>query len=230
MVLRIRAATIYITSSPGSGSFFIELSRKINENISLHVYRQPKNSLYYVLAYIPKPITSSVVIESAKRHHGNILKINEHKYPQETFLVIVKQRCEFYELVENYNVILSVPYVIHRGRRFYCIYGETKDVERYIDNVIAQYNKKNVVIKKTDPITCIAYQMRNIINTYVFSSLTDRERELIIKALESGYLSSRRKVNLEDLAESLNIARPTASLMLRKAIEKILRRLVEHAS
>lgn len=224
MAPKIRAAVISITTS--SGSFFVELSKRIDENISLYVYRQPRDSLYYVLAYIPKPITSNIIIESARNYHNNMLRMTRHTYPQETLLMTVKQRCEFYELIENYNVVVSVPYAVYRGRRFYCVYGEARDVEKYIDNVIARYNRKNVIVKKIPPLSCITYQMKNAINTYVLSSLTDKEIQLITKALESGYLSSRRRVSLEELAESLSIAKPTASLMLRKAIEKILKRLM----
>ncbi|MEM4789466.1 MAG: helix-turn-helix domain-containing protein [Ignisphaera sp.] len=225
MTLRIQAAIISTTSS--SNSFFVELSRKIDGQINLYVYRHPRDSLYYVLAHIPKPIAYDVIAESVRNYHDNMLKINKHIFPQETFLVAVKQQCEFYELVENYNVVVSIPYLVYKGQRIYCVYGEAGDVEKYIDNVLARYNRKNVVMKKVDPITCITHQMRNTINAYVFSFLTDKEKQLIVKALESGYISSRRRVSLEELAESLNIAKPTASLMLRKAIEKILKRLVE---
>lgn len=108
----------------------------------------------------------------------------------------------------------------------YCVYGDAKDVDKYVDNIVARYGRKKVAIRRVDLAICTSYQMKGIVHSYAFTILTDREKQLIIKALERGYISSRRRISLEELAESLNIAKPTASLILRKAIEKVLKRLV----
>lgn len=222
--MRLQAALITTTSS--YNSFFVELSRKVSERLSLYVYAHPKDSLYYVIAYIPKPLAWDSISDVMKVHRENIIRIFRYAHTSETYLVTVKQCCDFYELIEDYNVVISMPYTIYKGRRVYCVYGDGKDVNRYTENVVAKYGRKNVVIRKADPITCISYQMRNIVSSYTFTILTEKEKQLLIKAFESGYISSRRRISLEELAEALSITKPTASLMLRKAIEKIVRRLI----
>ncbi|MEM4953412.1 MAG: helix-turn-helix domain-containing protein [Desulfurococcaceae archaeon] len=142
-------------------------------------------------------------------------------------MLALKERCEFYEIVEKYNVTLSVPYMVKDGRRIFCVYGDEDDLEKYIDNLKAFYGEKNILVEKTTPIRCIRRYMHDAIRTYIFSQLTDREKEVLLKAYYDGYISSRRRIKLDELAKQLNITKPAASLMVRKTIEKIVKRLLE---
>lgn len=224
MTTKIRAA---IVRTATSNSFFGKLSKKLDDRVILYVYKHVREPLYYVLAYTPRPVSSETISENLRNDYSRITKITKHVEARETHILAIKERCEFYELVESYGVILSVPYVIQRGQRIYCIYGELGSMDKYIDNLVAAYGKNNVAVRITDFTTCIDYQIKNIVSSYVMSFLTDKEKQILIKAFESGYISSRRRVKLGELADYLNIAKPTASLMLRRAIEKVIKRIVE---
>ncbi|MDK6029055.1 helix-turn-helix domain-containing protein [Ignisphaera sp. 4213-co] len=219
--------TVFISVKSSTNSFFAEVSKRIDNRIILYVYKYPKDSLYYVIAYISEPLSTNLILEIARNYRNNILKMHKYTYFQETYLTIIKQRCEFYELLEDYNVATFVPYTIYKGQRIYCVCGIAKDIDRYVENMIAKYGRKNISIRNVDPHVCVEYQLKNIIDSYIFTMLTEKEKRLLMMAFKQGYISSRRKINLESLAESLDIAKPTASLMLRKAIEKILKRLIE---
>lgn len=96
MTMRLQVALISMISS--SNSFFAELSKKISERINLYVYRHPRDSLYYVVAYIPKFLTWNSISDVMKDHRESILKIFRYAYSQETYLITVKQCCEFTNL------------------------------------------------------------------------------------------------------------------------------------
>lgn len=225
MPVKIKSALITVKSSSSSSSFFADLSRNAGTSVNLYVYRYPKTSLYYVIADIPKNAVTPNMLSVVKHYRENILKISRQVYSQRVVLTVVKQRCEFYELIEDYDVVIPMPYTLYRGDRKYCVYGESENLDKYVENLVARYGRKNVFVEKTDLVTCLVHQIKNAIDSYVFTALTEKEKQLLFKAFESGYLSHRRKVSLEELAESLNIAKPTASLILRKAIEKVIRNL-----
>ena len=57
--------------------------------------------------------------------------------------------------------------------------------------------------------------------------LTDKQRELIETAVDSGYYDTPRECSLTDLAERLDMAKSTCSETLHRAEEKIVKEFVE---
>jgi predicted DNA binding protein len=57
--------------------------------------------------------------------------------------------------------------------------------------------------------------------------LTDRQRRLLIEAVQAGYYDTPRECSLTDLAERLDIAKSTASETLHRAEEKVIKDFVE---
>jgi len=70
-------------------------------------------------------------------------------------MIAVKERCEFYELIENYGVTLLSPYIVKGGKRIFCVMGEEEHIEKYIDNLQSYYGKKNITAKRI--ISCRVY-------------------------------------------------------------------------
>ena len=52
--------------------------------------------------------------------------------------------------------------------------------------------------------------------------LTSRQREILISALNSGYYSSPKKVNIRSIATSFGISKPRAWELLRQGITKLI--------
>jgi predicted DNA binding protein len=51
--------------------------------------------------------------------------------------------------------------------------------------------------------------MRDSIALFVLSTLTEREREVLLRAYRLGYLSPRRKTSLRELSLEVGLAKPT---------------------
>ena len=62
------------------------------------------------------------------------------------------------------------------------------------------------------------------------SLLTEAQRELLVRAVESGYYDTPRECTLTELADAAGVAKSTASERLHRAEEKVVKRFVENAS
>lgn len=216
-----------ITTMSSSRSFFVKLSEETQSSIHLYVYRYQREPLYLAIAHVPKAISPEKIKQSYQGEKSKFIKIERYLGLNGAYMLALKERCEFYELLEDYNVSISTPYTIRSGRRTFCIYGLESDLEKYIDNLKAFYGEKSVLVEKTTPSRCIQQHVKDTVHVYMLSHLTNREKEVLVKAYDSGYLSSRRRAKLDELAEQLNVSKSTASLMVRKAIEKIVGKLLE---
>lgn len=191
----------------------------------MHKYwREP---VYLVISYTKAVLEPSKLRLSYQNERDKFLKMERLLNATGTYLLALKERCEFYEIVEEYNVIILNPYMIKDGRRIFCVYGEEADLRKYIDNLKAFYGEKNILLERITPTHCVWGYMHDVIRTYIFSQLTEREKEILFKAYYSGYISSSRKIKLSELAKQLNITKQGASLMIRKTIEKIVKKLLE---
>lgn len=222
---RIRAVEVATLST--SQSFFAKLSRSTRSTVELFVY--PYERLYLTVGYLPKAVSREELYNVLGDERGKVLEMTVERspVPQGTYVVALKERCEFYRLLETYGVVISVPYRISDGRRSFCIFGEERELERYLENLESFYGSKNVVYRATRVNECVRRQVSALVRNFVLSQLTEREMQVLLKAYQSGYISSRRRVDLGELAGMLHIAKPTASLTVRKAIEKLIRGLLE---
>lgn len=57
--------------------------------------------------------------------------------------------------------------------------------------------------------------------------LTDRQREVLLKAIDRGYYETPRKTSLSNIADELGIAKSTCSQILHRAEEKIVKKFIE---
>jgi predicted DNA binding protein len=219
-----------ITTTTVSRSFFAKLSKYSQAPIYLFVHRYWQEPIYLVVAYTNTALEPDKLRTSYLSEKGKFLKMKKLSNSAETYLLAVKERCEFYELIENYNATLSIPYAVRDGKRVFCVYGGEADLEKYVSNLRSFYGEKNIVVEKTTPVRCVQEYMHDAIRSYIFSHLTDREKEILFRAYYNGYISSRRRIKLDELAKQLNITKPAASLIVRKTVEKIVKRLLENES
>jgi len=214
-----------ITQAP-SQSIFTSLSKEVKDTLYIYVFPDSKEKTYLTFVYTPSHVSGSKIGYKSRRGVISV-KVLPRGLRAGTYIVALKEKCEFVELIERYDITLSLPYSISNGKRSLCVYGEVENLERCVDNLRAYYGAKNVHAEKIPLIYCLEQQARSIINAYILSYLTEREREFLLKACTVGYMSQRRRAKLSDLAGNLNVSKPTASLMIRKAIEKIVKRLLE---
>ncbi|MDY6765331.1 MAG: helix-turn-helix domain-containing protein, partial [Halobacteria archaeon] len=58
--------------------------------------------------------------------------------------------------------------------------------------------------------------------------LTDRQREVVLTAIEEGYYDTPRKASLTEIAERAEVAKSTCSEILHRAEEKIVKQFVQN--
>jgi predicted DNA binding protein len=216
-----------VKTSSSTGSLFVGMSREVSSPLLLHV-NSLGNSLYLVTVYTHELIPLSVIKEFYGRSEkSRIVSMSRYVSENLSILTVVKERCEFLELAKGYNVVIQSPYIVHRGSRIYCITGYREPVDKYIDNLQSYYGRRNVIVKRGNPARCLEDIVKIAIRNFLFSKLTPRELYILSRAYEEAYISARRGVRLSNLAKRLGLSKPTTSIMLRKALGKLLKDLFE---
>jgi predicted DNA binding protein len=115
-----------------------------------------------------------------------------------------------------------MPYIISAGSRLFYVIGEDNNVERFIGNMLSYYGSKNVFLKRLQVSEVIHRHVKAITRYFATSPLTKKEFEVLTKAFLEGFFSERRDVKLSDVAKSLGLSKPATSIMIRKALRKVL--------
>ena len=63
---------------------------------------------------------------------------------------------------------------------------------------------------------------------YVHQELTDRQREILNIAMESGYFESRSRISLTELSEVIGITPSSLSEILRRSLKKLVNFYFDH--
>lgn len=217
-----------ITTHTSSNSLFVPLTRQSTTPLILYVSRDPKDPVYTVITYTKDLELLPRVNELLRNRDSKILSLNRFISERSLLMIAVKERCEFYELIENYGVTLLSPYIVKGGKRIFCVMGEEEHIEKYIDNLQSYYGKKNITAKRSSLAECIENTIKVLSSNYAKLGLTSRELYILNRAYQEGYFGSKRSIQLEELAKQLNLSKPTTSIMLRKAIGKVLRNIFEN--
>jgi predicted DNA binding protein len=225
--LVIRSYAISIKAS--TDSVFVKISKKIDSPIILYVDKDDINQTYMVIIHT-NLLEIGTVLNFLQKINMNektkILTVKEYRISRDRYALALKEKCEFYGILEEYNVRLMVPYVIRNGMRKFCIYGDKYNVEKYIENLKNYYGKSYVEIKQMPFPVCVDNVIKLTSKNYLFSQFTPREYQILESAYNMGYVTQpRRAGGLEKFAGVINASKPTASIMLKKAIKKILGRL-----
>jgi predicted DNA binding protein len=140
----------------------------------------------------------------------NVLKSEDDKY---TCLIKVRIPKEF-ELMLKENkldVIWTTPSMLTADKQTYSCIGDQKNLLKFIDIMKTKGDIVNMRFQKA------AYQQHDIL-----SVLTDKQRELLIVAKKYGYYEYPRKISGQQLAQKVNISKPTLIQHLRKAEQRLM--------
>jgi len=111
-----------------------------------------------------------------------------------------------------------------------------KSLERVVVSIIGSEANLNRYIEFVDgmegfgKIANITYQKATTPDRDILSSLTDRQREVMLKAKSTGYYDYPRKVSSEKIAEEMGISKATFIEHLRKAEQRLVNTLLEGRS
>ena len=96
------------------------------------------------------------------------------------------------------------------------------NVKRFVGNLMSCYGSRNVSLKCLQASEAVYRHVKTIARYFATSSLTEKELEAISKAFLEGFFSERRDAKLSSIAKSLGLSKPATSIMIRKALRKIL--------
>jgi predicted DNA binding protein len=213
-----------ILVSSVSSSLFAEFSRKVSSPLMLFVIRDSRSSLFLTFAFLPERPSNNVLDEvfRCSRESKKVVKVSRYLVKGGMSLIVFKERCEFLDLLHSYNVQVLMPYMISAGSRLFYVIGENNNVERFIDNILGYYGSRNVFLKRLQVSEVVYRHVKTVARYFATSSLTEKEFEVLTKAFLEGFLSERRNIKLSDVAKSLGLSKPATSIMIRKALRKVL--------
>jgi len=228
-ILRFHGLTpISITIVGHHESLLADLSKYLNRPLYVEVYRHPMDSMYVVLAYTSDLSLCEYFKKIRKRYEYKIVSITCENTGDASYFIALKSKCEFYEILEKYGVIVLMPYIFRWGRRFFNALIDEAVLKSFLKELYDRYGKKNVYFEKTKTIdvTKKLYSNVNILEKCL-KKLTPNEVRVLRLALKRGYFNIPRGSTLEHLGLELNLSKVTVETHLRKALKKIIESIEE---
>jgi predicted DNA binding protein len=164
----------------------------------------------HVLDEIPFPPFAKILNVLAQ-HENQFLVLIQIQYDS-TILREVHSRFSPFGIEE---IFYETPAYIEGDRLVFSIFGEKKALSTFLTLV-----KKIVGDLKILRIQNYTYNDESIL-----SELTDRQKEILIKAKQSGYYEIPRKISTMELAKEFGISKTAILEHLRKAERKIMLRV-----
>jgi len=229
----VKAALIEVKTT--DESLFGSLSRELGLKIVVNVHKAELlgEDMYIILG---------IMLDACQRHTDVELNIRSKlvdsraiKYfalppvhSAEMPFLAVKRVCAFYKMIEESGVILLNPYIHVFGVRRFTVLGSLKELDQLFEALLRRYGAKNVkfeVIRKDIPRRLFESQFE-VYRESVLNALTQRELEILVEAYRSGYFKPVKDVKLDELAQKFGVSKNTVSLLLRKSVMKLLKKIL----
>ena len=120
-----------------------------------------------------------------------------------------------YEAVRDAGIVPAFPYVIRDGTLFF----ETTTTPDRLSRLGTALRELDVPIDVTTISESFGTE----------DVLTDRQRQVVLAAIERGYYDTPRACSLSDLADELGVATSTASKLLHRAEGRVMKRYADSA-
>lgn len=179
-----------------------KLTTDINTPVPIEIEEIRNGSVTFVLRAGIHADTFQAALESA----GHVEYVDRL---DDTNLLVTKPSCGAYSAIyQNHGTLRRSNTVSGRHREYNVLVFRREDLKAIIDD-LEQFG--TVTLGKLEEFT-----------ETTESTLTDRQRDVITKALTHGYYDWPRKINNEALADKLDISRATLHEHLRKAEQKLV--------
>ena len=144
----------------------------------------------------------------------DILKVEGGKY---TGIVKVEVPKEFKKMMKQFDLdlIWDTPMVMSRDKIVYSCIGDEGNIKKFLEVTKLIGEVVDVIFQRG------VYQEHNVL-----SSLTERQKEIVLTAKKNGYYNYPRKTTPEKLAGELGISKATTLEHLRKAEVRIMSNLL----
>lgn len=147
-----------------------------------------------------------------------ILSVLRSEGDKHTCLTRYAQPEESKHLFEEFDLDLmnTLPFFVSDMKHIYSVIGEDGSLRKYVALIKERIGRiENMTFKSA------AYQRHDIL-----SILTDKQREVLIKAHKYGYYDYPKKINSARLSDRVGLSRSTLLEHLRKAEGRILKEIL----
>jgi predicted DNA binding protein len=164
----------------------------------------------YVLDDIPFPPFAKILNVFAQ-HENQFLALIQIRYDS----TILRKVHSTFSPVGIEEIYYETPAYLEGNRLVFSILGEKEALSTFL-----------TMVKKTiGDLTILRIQNHTYNDESILSELTDRQKEILIKAKQSGYYEIPRKITTVELAKEFGISKTAILEHLRKAERKIMMRV-----
>lgn len=149
------------------------------------------------------------VIEQKDTTYTCLIKV---KYEEDSIFL---KKLQFLHILMAENIIFDLPFLLSREKIVFSLITDNDFLKKLLK-----------AFKSLGLIRSVSFLNPTFTDTTVLSSLTDRQKEIIIAAQKHGYYKTPRKITLEELSKKLGISKSTAVEHLQKAENQIFSHLL----
>jgi predicted DNA binding protein len=144
----------------------------------------------------------------------NILKEDGNKY---TCIIKGHVPNQFKKMMKQFDLdlIWDAPMLLSDEKIVFSAIGDQKNIKKFIEAINLIGEATNISFKKG------AFKEHDLL-----SVLTDKQREIVIEAMKSGYYDYPKKINSEELSKRVGVSKATLLEHLRKAEGRLLKNLI----
>jgi hypothetical protein len=144
----------------------------------------------------------------------NVLKEDGNKYT-----VIIKGHVpdQFKKLMREFDLdlIWDAPMLLSKEKVVFSAIGDQENIKKFLDALKLIGDVGNVRFKKG------AFKEHDLL-----SVLTDKQKEIVIEAMKTGYYDYPKRINSEELSKRVGVSKATLLEHLRKAEGRLLKNLI----
>ncbi len=126
-----------------------------------------------------------------------------------------EQLARFTEAFNVGDMIFDFPMYFSKEKLVFSIIADNEEIKRMLD-----------MVEPLDIIESVSFHPAVISEYNVLSSLTPRQREVLLTAKKRGYYEIPRKINAADISKEFGISKATTLEHLRKAENRIISSLL----
>ncbi len=144
----------------------------------------------------------------------NVLKSEGNKY---TCIIKGHVPMEFRKMMQKFDLdlIWDAPMLMSNERLVFSAIGDQDNIKKFLDAIKLIGDAENISFKKG------SFKEHNLL-----SCLTEKQKEIVITAMKTGYYDYPKKINSETLSKRIGISKATLLEHLRKAEGRLLKNLL----
>lgn len=144
----------------------------------------------------------------------NVLKEDGNKY---TCIIKGHVPKQFKKMMKQFDLdlIWDAPMLLSKEKIVFSAIGDQENIKKFLDALKLIGEVGNISFKKG------AFTEHDLL-----SVLTDKQREIVIEAMKTGYYDYPKKINSEDLSKRVGVSKATLLEHLRKAEGRLLRNII----